>query len=145
MFVYNCTARCLGSRSAAILPCFAQRFEHFVVFQVLYNLVYSFKSCGFSWSLIWIHRRRLICIQTRPERHLGAKTIAQQPQNGSSWKRNEKRLQPRGRSLLRLARTESSFRGLGAFGAVVTKRRMIRTQRSVGGWLLHLQSKLCIP
>ena len=32
-----CTARCLASRSAVILPCLTQRVEHFVVFQVLYS------------------------------------------------------------------------------------------------------------
>ena len=36
VIVYSYTARCLGSQSAAALPCLTQRVEHFAVFQVLY-------------------------------------------------------------------------------------------------------------
>ena len=43
MFVYTCTARCLGSQSAAALPCLTQKVEHFV-FQLLYRAVLAL-SC----------------------------------------------------------------------------------------------------
>ena len=36
MVVYTCTARRLGSQSAAALSCLTQKVEHFVMFQVLY-------------------------------------------------------------------------------------------------------------
>ena len=36
LFTYSYTARCLGSQSAAVLPCLTQKVEHFGMIQVLY-------------------------------------------------------------------------------------------------------------
>ena len=45
VFVYRCTARCLGSQNAAALPCLTQRVKHFVMLQVFYSKLILKENC----------------------------------------------------------------------------------------------------